>query len=184
MTLGGLLAIYVTLGWLPMFVFRVESLNDALAHYHGSERWWTRLAPIVIAGHVTATCLALNFVAVAAWQALLSATLFAVAVGFWAWGRVQIGPLRETRLPDEPPLRFRRDGAFGIVRHPLYCAFVLAAGAPLIAVPRWWLLLSYMATVATIAIRAVQEERRLHAQLGPEYALYCRQVKRLLPWVW
>ena len=34
------------------------------------------------------------------------------------------------------------------------------------------------------SIRAEQEERRLHAQLGPAYADYCRTVKRLIPFVW
>jgi protein-S-isoprenylcysteine O-methyltransferase Ste14 len=184
MTLGILLAIFLTLGWIPMFVFRVEAFAAALPHYRGSERLWTWLGPIVIGTHVTLTCFALNFVEVQPWQGVLTALLFTAALVFWFWGRFQIGPLRLTRLPDEAPSRLRRDGAFGIVRHPLYGSYLLAAGAPLIAVPQWWLLLSYAAVVVAIAVRAKLEERRLHAQLGDEYAAYCRQVKGLIPWVW
>jgi protein-S-isoprenylcysteine O-methyltransferase Ste14 len=35
-----------------------------------------------------------------------------------------------------------------------------------------------------LMVRAVQEERRLRAQVGAPYDAYCRAVKRLIPYVW
>lgn len=184
MKLGGALAIVLTAGWIPMFWFRVERFKTARPFYSGAERTWTWLAPTLLGAHVSATCITLNLVAVSALPAALTLAIFVAAVGFWFWGRIQIGPLGRTRLPDEPPQTLRRDGAFGIVRHPTYSAYLLAAGAPLIAAPSWWLALSYLACILAIAMRAAQEERRLHQQLGGAYSAYCREVRRLVPGIW
>jgi protein-S-isoprenylcysteine O-methyltransferase Ste14 len=70
------------------------------------------------------------------WRAALGIVVFAAAVAFWFWGRLQIGPLHMRRLPEEAPLQLRCSGAFGIVRHPLYFSYLLAAAAPLAVVPR------------------------------------------------
>jgi len=178
-------AILYSAGWIPMFFFRVESARESLAEYLGSERLWVQLTPVILTVHVAACCVVLSTVArlpiVPAFGAL---TLGVTALGFWFWGRWLIGPLRQTRLPSEPPLQFHRRGAFGIVRHPLYSSYVLYAAAPLVVVPRWYLFLTFAACTVAIAKRALQEEERLHQQLGPAYADYCRDVKRLVPYVW
>jgi protein-S-isoprenylcysteine O-methyltransferase Ste14 len=174
-----------TAAWALMFCFRVESLPAMLTAYDGAERFWVMATPAILATHAAAACIALSLVPrVEPLAALGAGAVYAAAVALWFWGRAQIGPLRRRRLPDEPPLRFRSDGAFALVRHPLYCAYVLAAGAPLIAVPRLWLLGSFAASVGAIAVRAIQEERRLRSQLGATYEAYCRRVKRLIPFVW
>jgi len=185
MSLGVALAVAFTAAWALMFLFRVESLPAMLTAYGGTERFWVVATPAILLTHVSAASIALSLApGVEPPAALAAAVVYAAGVALWFWGRAQIGPLRRRRLPDEPPLRFRRDGAFALVRHPLYCAYVLAAGAPLIAMPRLWLLGSFAASVGAIAVRAIQEERRLHAQLGAAYEAYCRQVKRLIPFVW
>lgn len=167
-----------------MFVFRAEAVSKALPLYPGSERSWVRLTPVVLTLHVTAACLTLQASEVSIARAAATIGVFACSMGFWFWGRAQIGPLRETRRPDEPPLQFRRDGAFGIVRHPLYASYVLACAAPLFAVPRWYLLFTFVGCFLILAKRAGQDEVRLHQQLGTLYADYCREVKRLIPYVW
>ena len=115
---------------------------------------------------------------------MLGLTLFAAAVAFWFWGRMMIGPLRVRRLPDEPPLRLQQHGAFGVVRHPLYFGYLLAAAAPLAVVPRPLFVLTFALCGVALMVRAVQEERRLRAQVGAPYDAYCRAVKRLIPFVW
>jgi len=70
------------------------------------------------------------------------------------------------------------------VRNPLFFGYLVAAAAPLIVAARPVLLISFAGCVAVLTIRAVQEERRLHTQVGPRYAEYCRDVKRLIPFVW
>ena len=173
------------LGWLPLFVFRVESLRAALPSYAGLERVCVQLTPVLLAIHMTVACLTINLTPrVSRWAACAGLLTFAAAIAFWFWGRLMIGPLRAQRLPEEPPRQLCRHGAFGIVRHPLYCSYMVAAGAPLIVVPRAVLLITYVPCVLALAARAVQEEGRLRMQLGPAYDAYCRQVKRLIPFVW
>jgi protein-S-isoprenylcysteine O-methyltransferase Ste14 len=173
------------LGWLPLFVFRAESLNDALPHYSGSERRWVTLAPAIIATHATLAAIAVSMTApLPWWRAAVGVMVFAAGIAFWFWGRHQIGPLGRTRLPDEPPPELRRDGAFGLVRNPLYFGYLIAAAAPVLVSAQPVFVATWIACFAALGIRATQEERRLHAQLGPVYADYCRRVKRLIPFVW
>jgi protein-S-isoprenylcysteine O-methyltransferase Ste14 len=70
------------------------------------------------------------------------------------------------------------------VRHPLYFGVLVVSAAPAVAAGRLFLLCTYLMCVVAIVVRALQEERRLHAQLGSEYASYCRDVKRLVPFLW
>lgn len=185
MTLGVALAVIFTLGWVPLYLCRAETLWDALPGYTGAERLWVQLTPLVLAAHMTAACITLSYAsAIALWAAAVGVLTFAGAVAFWFWGRVLIGPLRVTRLPDEPPLQFRRDGAFGIVRHPLYFAYLVACAAPLLVVPRRFLFATFGVCLLVVAVRAVQEERRLRSHLGAAYDAYSGGVKRLVPFVW
>lgn len=182
--LGPLLAIGFALGWIPLYVFRTEAIPDALPHYSASEQRWIVLGAALCAAHGTLGCILVSLADPPPWRAALGAALFAAGVAFWFRARAQIGPLRVTRLPDEPPVELRRDGAFGLVRNPLYFAYLVCSAAPVIVAARPILLISMAACCAVLAIRAVQDERRLHRQLGPAYADYCRGVRRLIPFVW
>ena len=185
MTVQAVLGLIFAVGWAPLFVFRAESRRAALPTYAGAERLWVQLTPVLLAVHVTVACVTINLAPrVSPWSAALAAATFAAAIAFWFWGRVMIGPLRVQRLPHEPPRQLCRHGAFGIVRHPLYCGYLVAAGAPLIVVRRPFLLVTYGLCVVALAVRSMQEERRLRAQLGAVYDAYCRQVPRLVPFVW
>lgn len=179
-----LFAVAYALGWLPMFVFRVEPLRQALPHYRAVERVSVLLAPAVVTLHVTLACLRLDRHPPRGLQLAAGAGLFLASIGFWYWGRRLISPLRLRRLPHEPPLAFHRDGAFGWVRHPLYASYVAASLAPVIATGSATLALTFLFCFAVIAVRAEQEERRLRRQLGGDYENYCREVKRLIPFVW
>ena len=172
-------------GWLPLYVFRAEGLTEALPTYTASERFWVLLTPSMLALHVTTTCVAISLAPrIPRFSAALGLILFACAIAFWFWGRTMIGPLRVRRLPDEPPLRLQQHGAFGVVRHPLYFGYLLAAAAPLAVVPRPLFVLTFALCAVALMMRAVQEERRLRAQIGAPYDAYCREVRRLIPFVW
>jgi protein-S-isoprenylcysteine O-methyltransferase Ste14 len=182
--LGPALAILFGIGWIPLFVYRAEAMRDPLPYYTPAQRRCVQLAPAIVAVHTTLACALLSRSAPPPWRAALGVLLFAAAVGFWTWARAQIGSMRVTRLPDEPPAVLRRSGPFGVVRNPLYLGYLGAAAAPALVAARPVLALTFAACVAALAIRAAQEERRLHAQLGSEYAEYCRKVPRLIPFVW
>lgn len=185
MTLGAVLSILFGVGWLPLFLFRAEALGEALPSYRGSERFWVLATPVILATHVTASCLLLNRTpTIPVARAVVSVLLFAAGVAFWLWARATIGPVRIRRLPDQPPECLRRDGPFGLVRNPLYFGVLVTAAAPALAAAEPLLAVSYALALAALAIRAVQEERRLHAQLGPVYEAYCREVRCLIPFVW
>ncbi|MDX2170833.1 MAG: methyltransferase [Deltaproteobacteria bacterium] len=173
------------LGWIPLFVNRAEHLPDALPYYSPAERFWVFAAPALLGLHVTLACLLLSFVTpLTLGRTLLGLLLFGGALLFWFRARAQIGAYDRRPLPDDPPATLRRDGPFGLVRNPLYFAYLLAAAAPALVAGRPFLVLTWLACFVALAVRATQEERRLHAQLGPAYADYCRAVKRLVPFVW
>lgn len=185
MNLGLVLALLFSLGWLPVYLCRTESMRAAFPAYRTAERVWVVLAPILIGIHFTASAITLSLMPdLSAGWALVGAVVFCAGIAFWLWGRVTIGPVRQPRLPEEPPREFRRDGPFGLVRNPLYFGDLIAASAPLIVAQSWLLVATFGLCAGGLAIRAAQEERRLHAQLGPIYAAYCRDVKRLIPFIW
>lgn len=182
---GPALAILFAAGWIPLYLWRAEATQEAMPFYAPQEKLWVRLSPVIVALHVSAACLALSLSsAVPAWRATLGITMFAAAVGFWVWARSLIGPVRVRRLPDEAPTALCRNGPFGVVRNPLNFAVLVAAAAPAVTAGRSFLLVTYLPCVVALAIRAAQEERRLHAQLGAPYAEYCASVKRLVPFIW
>jgi protein-S-isoprenylcysteine O-methyltransferase Ste14 len=184
-SLGLVLAVGYALGWLPMFVLRVETMSDGMRVYRRGERLAVLLAPAILSLHVTIACVLLSVSpAPSPWRLGLAAACFGSALAFWLWGRAQIGPPRVKRPPGAAPLAFRQDGAFGIVRHPLYASYLLAALAPLVARDDFVLLPTFAGCLAILAVRAVQEERRLRQQLGAAYDEYGRRVKRVIPFVW
>jgi protein-S-isoprenylcysteine O-methyltransferase Ste14 len=184
MTIGFVLAIVFTIGWLPPFLWRTEPLAQAFPAYAKGERFSTLATAIGLSVHMVAGCVLLTATDVPPLRATLAVAVFSFAIGFWYWGRRLIGPLRVRRMPDEPPPAFQRNGAFGVVRHPLYFSYLTAALAPVIATLNPWLIVSYGVCVALLGMRAVTEEKRLRAQLGAQYDAYSVQVKRLIPYVW
>jgi protein-S-isoprenylcysteine O-methyltransferase Ste14 len=185
MSLGIALGLVFGLSWIPLFVFRAESVTEALPSYTPSERLWVTLTPAALTLHMMSVCVAMSLTADITWAgAGAGVVLFGSAIAFWFWGRLLIGPLRVRRLPTDPPLRLQRRGAFGVVRHPLYLGYLLAAAAPLAVVPHPLFVLTFALSSVGLIVRAVQEERRLRAQVGAPYDDYCRDVKRLIPFVW
>ncbi|MGD9765705.1 MAG: isoprenylcysteine carboxylmethyltransferase family protein [Candidatus Binatia bacterium] len=180
-------ALGVLLGaaWIPLFLFRAENLLASLPYYTAAERYWVRLAPFTLSAHATLGSALVSVTdPLPPSRVLVALLVLAFGVAFWLWGRRQIMPLGERRLPDDRPTVLRRDGAFGLVRNPCYFAYLLVALAPVIAAARPFLAVTWGCGVLVLAVRAVQEERRLYAQLGEEYAQYCAGVKRLIPFVW
>ena len=186
MTAGAVLALVYTAGWIPLFALRAESVHVSLPHYDTwRERASVILSVVAMSTHVTATCLTITFMkALPPVATAASLAIFAAGLGLWLWGRILISPLFTQRLPEEAPPVLQTGGAFGIVRHPLFLGMLVAAGAPLLVAPRIFLALTFVLCCLALALQAVQEEARLHAQLGEPYAAYCLEVKRLIPWVW
>jgi protein-S-isoprenylcysteine O-methyltransferase Ste14 len=88
------------------------------------------------------------------------------------------------RLQTERAQTVVSTGPYHYVRHPMYAtATIFLVGATLL-LGSWYGLLLVLVLVVGIALRAVQEERTLRAEL-PGYEEYMAQVKyRLIPHVW
>ncbi len=75
-------------------------------------------------------------------------------------------------------------GPYAIVRHPMYSGALLADCCIPLALGSWWALLPALFKAPVIALRLLDEEEFLRANL-PGYAEYCRKVPhRLIPGIW
>ncbi len=185
MTVGRILAIVFTLGWAALYTIRVESFPEALPEYSWRERLLVLASALTMTLHITLSCLALHFAGeTSVLAAVVSGIIFLLGLGFRLWARAQIGPLLKPRLTFDAPLKFQQRGAYGVVRHPLYLGALIAAGAPLAAVPEPHLWATYFLCWAVLMVQSVQEERGLEDQLGVSYTEYCSRVKRLIPFLW
>jgi protein-S-isoprenylcysteine O-methyltransferase Ste14 len=75
-------------------------------------------------------------------------------------------------------------GPYGVVRHPMYSSMIVLGVGVALLLGSWWALLCGLATIPVIAVRLLDEERVMLAEL-PGYAAYKLKVRsRLLPGVW
>jgi protein-S-isoprenylcysteine O-methyltransferase Ste14 len=113
----------------------------------------------------------------------LAWSLFACAAALGLAGAIALG----RNLTPFPKPRaggaLVRTGVYGIVRHPLYAAVLLAMWG-------WGLIWASgpalgLALVAVLFLKAKadREERFLREQF-PEYADYVREVRQLIPWIY
>lgn len=184
MTFGRFLAILFTAGWVPVFFCRTEQLSDAMPELTRAERLATIVSVVTMSLHMALGCSLAAYDMVPTWRGSIALIVYGAGIGLWFWGRSQISPFAMRRRPDEPPLELRQDGAFGLVRHPLYCGMLIAAFSLVVATASAWVLATYLACAAAIVTRTLQEERRLFAQLGPVYRAYADKVSRLVPGLW
>ena len=75
-------------------------------------------------------------------------------------------------------------GPYRYVRHPMYATALIFLGSTTLLLGSWYGLILGLLLFVGIALRAVQEERTLQAEL-PGYDKYMAQVKyRLIPYIW
>ncbi len=83
----------------------------------------------------------------------------------------------------KPDAELVRDGVYGIVRHPIYSAFVLLAGGWALLTTNPPRLMLTAALVALLNAKAAREETWLLARF-PDYAAYRAAVPKLFPRLW
>ena len=113
--------------------------------------------------------------------------LLAIELGGFAfawWARIHLGRLWSGMLTLREGHRIVDSGPYGVVRHPIYTAFITSAlafaalsGSPL-------RLAGALVLAATMTIKSGEEERWLRAELGAAaYDAYARRVPKLVPFV-
>lgn len=77
--------------------------------------------------------------------------------------------------------RLVTEGAYRVVRHPLYLAIVLLAVGTLLAHPSLAVLCAAVGVGAGVAVKVRLEDRVLHEALGATWERYAERVPALLP---
>jgi protein-S-isoprenylcysteine O-methyltransferase Ste14 len=72
-------------------------------------------------------------------------------------------------------------GPYRFVRHPFYCAFILAVLANSIVSANWFLLLTGVSAWLVIVFRTKKEEENLIARFGDDYRGYMEHTGRFFP---
>jgi protein-S-isoprenylcysteine O-methyltransferase Ste14 len=80
-----------------------------------------------------------------------------------------------------PPRVIVRGGPYRFSRNPIYLSFALTHLGIAVWVGSWWLLATFLASIALIAIAVVpREERYLEERFGSSYGAYKSAVRRWL----
>ena len=75
-------------------------------------------------------------------------------------------------------------GLYGVVRHPMYAVTIWLFLSIPIVLGSWWSLLCFVPYVFVIALRIINEEKVLEAELCG-YTEYKKRVKyRIIPFIW
>ena len=113
---------------------------------------------------------------------LLAIEVGGVALG--AWALLTVGLADVHVLPDvRPGARFVRQGPYRWIRHPMYAALLIVAGALTIDHPSTLRVVALSVLLIDILVKLHYEEGLLAAAF-PEYAQYRQETKRLVPFVY
>jgi methanethiol S-methyltransferase len=180
-------------------LFTIFALHHSLMARTGAKAWITRLVPPQMERSVYVWIASLLFLAVcwlwrplpgSIWHtrgpgfALYVAQLFGAALTIAAARIVGVWELAGVKQPDPAkPVEFRADGPFGIVRHPIYLAWILMVFAtPLMTTSR--MLFAVVSTAYLIAAIPFEEASLVEAH-GQKYLAYQREMRwRLIPYIW
>ena len=108
-----------------------------------------------------------------------------VVLGFYIVFRVfRVNTFTAATIEVAEQQRVISTGPYSFVRHPMYSgALIMLLGTPL-ALASWWGFIPLIFLAAVIAVRLLDEEKFLLANLSG-YAQYAARVKyRLMPFVW
>ena len=144
------------------------------------------IASVALAGNGALVC------AVAGWGALPGAgwrlaglALLAAGQALRIWAVRTLGRFFTAVVRTEPDQAVVRRGPYRILRHPSYTGtFLTLLGWGLALGTGWGAALLVILPLPAYLYRIHVEEHALLAALGPPYAAYMRQTRRLIPGVW
>jgi protein-S-isoprenylcysteine O-methyltransferase Ste14 len=183
-----------------VILFTIFALHHSVMARTGAKAWITRVVPAGLERSVYVWIASLLFLGVCwLWQPLPGMVWQAGAPGSYLLMLVQLSgvvlTLQSARIVGvwdlagvKPPARpesveFKTDGPYGVVRHPIYSAWVLMVFAtPVMTTSR--LLFAVVSTAYLVAAIPL-EERSIVEAFGDKYRTYQRQMRwRLIPGVW
>ena len=117
------------------------------------------------------------------WTVILAALILLAAYGFYAEVMRENAYLSRT-IEVQENQKVIDTGLYGIVRHPMYAATIWLFLAVPIVLGSWWSFLCFLPYIPVIAVRIINEEKILSAELMG-YEDYKKRVKyRIIPFIW
>jgi len=98
-----------------------------------------------------------------------------------AWGLRSIGRQMSSQAEVRPDTKLVTDGAFRVVRHPLYLSILLLWAGGALALVSWIMAACTLALLPLFVARSRLEERILMRHFGGAYGAYMTSVPMLMP---
>ncbi len=170
------------------------SLFSCLASFAwGMQKFFVRPSGRTAGMNVITACgwafAALHFVAIfwpnsiAQERAFIATLLYLSSLGLFWWAiRTNSTARLSAVFSPDVPVHLVEDGPYRFIRHPFYCAYVLAWSAGLIGTARWWLLPTVVVMVIIYWQAAKAEEAKFsRSSLAEEYQRYRERTAWLVP---
>lgn len=107
--------------------------------------------------------------------------IIALAGAVGAWSGMRLGSaLTPTPVP-VPGAALRTDGPYGLVRHPIYAAVLLAGVGYTVAMGTWWTVFVLVLLTVFFVAKSRWEDRLLREVHGEEWTAWARTTGALLP---
>jgi protein-S-isoprenylcysteine O-methyltransferase Ste14 len=93
---------------------------------------------------------------------------------------------RDLRVHPVPArgVRLRTEGIYGVIRHPMYLAVLLAALGVVLATGRLLGVVGLAGLVGVLTAKAAFEDRLLQSRFGWQFAVYACRVPAIVPQPW
>jgi len=126
---------------------------------------------VLTAGNMRSATLSLLFII---------AGIVCIASGIALWCAAVFGSRIDTKIKSN---QLATDGVYGLVRNPIYSAFLFICTGALLLCRNWCVLILPPLFLIYLAVfMKLTEEQWLAERFGDEYAVYCKRVNRFIPW--
>lgn len=116
------------------------------------------------------------------WSRILGSVLAMVALLWFVWIHRSLGSNHSSRLTIKDRQVLVTDGAYRLIRHPMYSAFYLLHIAVFFLTANWFIGLTWLAGLSvTIGLRVRREEEMLSRRFGEQYDSYIKRTGRFIP---
>lgn len=110
----------------------------------------------------------------------VGAGILCIAGGIALWSAAVFGARIDATIKAG---RLATDGAYALVRNPIYSAFLFICTGALLLCRNWQtLILPPIFWLYLTVFMKLTEEKWLTDRFGDEYAAYCKRVNRFIPW--
>ncbi|MFP3899032.1 MAG: methyltransferase [Dehalococcoidia bacterium] len=116
------------------------------------------------------------------WSRMLGSVLAMVALLWFVWIHRSLGSNHSARLTIKDRQVLVTDGAYRLIRHPMYSAFYLLHIAVFFLTANWFIGLTWLVGLTiTIGLRVRREEEMLSRRFGEQYDSYVKRTGRFVP---